>query len=196
MSVKTTSLGTSANTTQAINITGSTNATPIVVTFTAGHGLVDGKRIAIAGVTGNTAANGMWTLEFTGANTARLLGSVGNGTHGGTVRVGVVNDATPLMEGHSAAFMLTGNHVGVVDVEAYASYADFAAGVDNDGADPPFALGTGVTNVAGSGAAAAKSTITTAATNPGFTAELKLPKIIRVVPTTATSGTLSAVLIG
>jgi hypothetical protein len=196
MSVKITSLGTSANTTQAINITGSTNATPIVVTFTAGHGLVTGKRIAIAAVTGNTAANGEWTLEFTGANTARLLGSVGNGTHGGTPRVGVINDATPLMQGHAAALMLTGNHVGVIDIEAYENFADFAAGVNNGGAVPPIALGTGVTNAAGSGAAPAKSTITTAATNPGFTAEIQLPKILRALPTTATSGTFSAVIVG
>ncbi len=196
MSVKTTSLGTSANTTQAINITTTSNATPIVATFTAGHGQVDGKRIAVAGVTGNTGANGEWTLEFTGANTAKLLGSVGNGTHGGTVRVGVINDATPLMQGHSAAFMLTGNHVGVVDVECYASFADFRDGTNDDGAVAPFALGTGVTNSAGSSSTPAKSTITTAATNPGFTAELNLPRIIRVVPTTATSGTLSAVLVG
>lgn len=198
MALKITSLGTSANTTQAINITGSTNATPIVVTFTAGHGLVDGKRIAIAGVTGNTGANGMFTLQFTGANTARLLGSVGNGTHGGTVRVGVVNDATPLMRGHSAAFRLTGNHVGVVDVEAYGSYEDFAVstGANTQGITAPIALGTGVTNSAGSASTPAKSTITTAATNPSFTAEVALPFILRVVPTTATSGTLSAVIEG
>lgn len=196
MALKITSLGTSANTTQAINITTSTNATPIVVTLTAGHGLANGKRIAIAGVTGNTAANGIWTLEFTGANAARLLGSVGNGTHGGTVRVGVVNDATPLMKGHSAAFRLTGNHVGVVDVEAYGSYADFAVatGANTEGMVAPFALGTGVTNSAGSASTPAKSTITTAATNPSFTAEVMLPLIMRVVPTTATSGTCSAVI--
>jgi hypothetical protein len=194
MALKITSLGTSANTTQAINITGSTNATPIVATFTAGHGLTDGKRVAIAGVTGNTAANGIWTLQFTGANTARLLGSVGNGTHGGTVRVGVVNDATPLMKGHSAAFRLTGNHVGVVDLEVYGSYADFAAGANTEGMTAPIALGPGVTNSAGGVSTPAKSTITTAATNPSFTAEVMLPLIMRMVPTTATSGTLSAVI--
>jgi hypothetical protein len=58
----------------------------------------------------------------------------------------------------------------------------------------PFALGTGVTNSNGSAILPAKSTITTAATNPSFTAELSLPLIMRVVPTTATSGTLSAVI--
>jgi hypothetical protein len=166
------------------------------VTFAAGHGLSDGKRVAIAGVTGNTAANGIWSLQFTAANTARLLGSAGNGTYGGTPRVGVVNDATPLMRGHSAAFRLTGNHVGVVDVEAYDSYADFAVatGANTNATAAPFALGTGVTNSAGSASTPAKSTITTAATNPSFTAELMLPFILRMVPTTATSGTCSAVI--
>ncbi len=196
MTVKITSLGASATTAAGITISGSTNATPIVVTFAAGHGLTDGKRIAIAGVTGNTGANGIWTLQFTGANTARLLGSVGNGTHGGTVRVGVVNDATPLMRGHSAAFRLTGNHVGVVDIEAYGNYDDFAVatGANTQGISAPIALGTGVTNSAGSASTPAKSTITTAATNQSFTAEVVLPFIIRMVPTTATSGTASAVI--
>jgi hypothetical protein len=196
MALKNTSLGTSANTTQAINITTSTNATPIVVTFTAGHGLVDGKRIAIAGVTGNTAANGEWSLQFTAANTARLLGSVGNGTHGGTVRVAIINDATPFMANHSAVLALTGNHVGVVDIEAYDSYADFAVstGANTSGSVAPIALGAGVTNSAGSASTPAKSTITTAATNPSFTTEIRLPRYLRAVPTTATSGTFSATI--
>lgn len=194
MSVKIKSLGSSANTTQALNITGSTNATPIVVTLTAAHGLKDGDRIAIAGVTGNTAANGEWSLKFTGANTAQLLGSVGNGTHGGTVRVAAINDVTPHLRGHSAAFALTGNHVGVVDLEAYETYDDFAAGSNNGGAVAPLVLGLGVTNSAGSTSTPAKSTITTAATNPSLTSEIKLPKYLRMIPTTATSGTCSAVL--
>lgn len=196
MALKINPLGSSATTAAGITISGATNATPIVVTFAAGHGLSDGKRVAIAGVTGNTGANGIWTLQFTGANTARLLGSVGNGTYGGTPRVGVVNDTTPLMRGHSGVFRLTGNHVGVVDVEAYGSYDDFAVstGANTQGAVAPFALGTGVTNSAGSASTPARSTITTAATNPSFTAEMQIPFILRVVPTTATSGTCSAVI--
>jgi hypothetical protein len=195
MALKITPLGSSTTTAAGLTISGSTNATPIVVTFAAGHGLSDGKRTAISGVTGNTNANGMWTLQFTGANTARLLGSVGNGVHGGTVRVGVVNDVTPLMRSHSAVFRLTGNHVGVVDVEVYGSYADFAAGANTEGMTAPFPLGTaGVANSNGSVSTPARSTITTAATNPSFTAEMQLPLIMRMVPTTATSGTLSAVI--
>jgi hypothetical protein len=195
MAVKTKSLGLSANTTQAINISGSTNATPIVVTLTAGHGQVDGSRIAIAGVTGNTNANGIWTLASVGATTATLVGSVGNGTHGGTVRVGVVNDTTPHMRVHTAALVCAGNHVGVVDLEAYASFADFAAGTNNDGAVPPLAVVAGVANSAGSNSTPAKSTLTTAATNPGFIAEARMPLIMRAVPTTATSGTFAASLL-
>lgn len=194
MAIKVRSLGSSANTTQAINISGSTNATPIVVTLTAGHGLRDGSRIAISGITGNTRANGIWTLGSVGATTATLLGSSGNGTHGGTVRVGVVFDATPHMQKHAAALHLTGNHVGVVDIEAYASYEDFAAGQNNHGATPPLPAVAGVANDNGSASTPAKSTLTTAATNAGFCAEMTLPFIARCVPTTASSGTFSAIV--
>ena len=65
-------------------ITGGTNATPIVVTFAAESGLKTGDRIAISGITGLTAMNGEWEIEMVTATTAKLLGSVGNGTYGGT----------------------------------------------------------------------------------------------------------------
>lgn len=66
-------------------VTGATNATPIVVTV-ASHGLVDGDQVTIAGVLGNTAANGTWSIENGTADTFELVGSVGNGsyTSGGT----------------------------------------------------------------------------------------------------------------
>ena len=192
MSIKTISLGASANTTQTLNITGATNATPIEVTFTAGHNKVTGDRVAIAGVTGNTNANGIWTLTMTGLNTATLNGSVGNGTFGGTVRVAQVFDKTPHMKGHSAAFFILGNHVGVLDIEAYASYDDFAAGVNNSGAVPALARGANVTIVAGSSSAPAKNVLTTAATNAGLHMEMVLPYMLRILPTTATSGTFAA----
>lgn len=194
MSLKALSLGQSANTTQCVNITAATNATPIEVTFTAGHSRMTGERIAIAGVTGNTAANGIWTLTMTATNTGTLNGSVGNGTFGGTVRVGVVCDATPFMRNHSAVFAAVGNHVGVVDIEAYGSYDDFAAGINSANAASPFGKQAGINNAAGGASTPAKSTLTTAATNAGFHAEAKLPLILRAVPTTATSGTFGAVV--
>lgn len=70
----------------AKSITGATNATPIVITA-AGHGRATGEVVTIAGVLGNTAANGTRIIIVTGPNTFSLTGSVGNGayTSGGTV---------------------------------------------------------------------------------------------------------------
>lgn len=189
MSIKTESLGQVAAAADGITISGSTNATPIVVTFGAGHGLKDDSRVAVAGVTGNTNANGEWGLKFTGTNTAQLLGSAGNGAHGGTVRVALICDKTPLMRGHSALFTMSGNLVGTFDVEAYESYADFAAGQNNAGAMAPAASGSGVTNSAGSASTPAKSSITAAATNACLEVELKLPRYLRSVCSAYTSGT-------
>lgn len=49
-------------------ITGATNATPVVVTVAA-HGYETGDTVYIAGVLGNTAANGYRIVEVTGVNT-------------------------------------------------------------------------------------------------------------------------------
>ncbi len=64
------------------------NASPIAVT-SAGHGLTTGDRVTLAGVTGNTAANGTFTVTRTGADTFTLDGSTGNGAYasGGTWNV-------------------------------------------------------------------------------------------------------------
>lgn len=66
-------------------ITGASNATPIEIT-SIGHPLGTGDQIYIVGVTGNTAANGYYTITNTGADIFTLDGSVGNGVYiaGGT----------------------------------------------------------------------------------------------------------------
>lgn len=67
-------------------ITGATNASPIVIT-SAGHGLNNGDIVGIAGVGGNTAANGqIWIVANVATDTFELVGSTGNGayTSGGT----------------------------------------------------------------------------------------------------------------
>jgi hypothetical protein len=66
-------------------ITGASNNSPIVITSVA-HGRVTGDRVTIAGVLGNTAANGTWTVTALTADTFSLSGSTGNGayTSGGT----------------------------------------------------------------------------------------------------------------
>ncbi len=61
-------------------VTGATNATPIVITANA-HGMSNGDLVYISGVTGNTAANGVWTVAGVTANTFQLSGSTGNAAY-------------------------------------------------------------------------------------------------------------------
>jgi hypothetical protein len=192
MSNKIVSLGSAGSAVAGILISGATNATPIVITLAAGHGQKNGDRLAISGITGNTGANGEWTLGSVTATTATLLGSVGNGTYGGTPRAAVIMDTTPHMKNHSSALHLGGNLVGTLDIEAYESYADFAAGQNNAGAIAPVLTPSLGTNSAGSASTPAKTTITAAATNAGFGAEVKLARYMRSVVTAYTSGTFGA----
>ena len=64
----------------SLNITGATNATPIVCTL-ASHGLTTGDTISITGIfSGNTAASGTWEVNVLSSSTFELIGSAGNGT--------------------------------------------------------------------------------------------------------------------
>jgi hypothetical protein len=62
------------------NISGATNATPIVVTYND-HNHQNGDSVEITGVGGNTAANGVFTISGVTANTFILDGSTGNGAY-------------------------------------------------------------------------------------------------------------------
>ncbi len=72
-------------TTSGLAISAATNASPIVIT-SATHGYTTGDVVTIAGVAGNTAANGTWTIIVLTSTTFSLTGSTGNGayTSGGT----------------------------------------------------------------------------------------------------------------
>jgi len=107
MSNKVQSLGTVGSAANGITCSSSTNATPIVLTIAPSttHRLKNGDRIVVSGITGNTAANGEWTVRAIAATTATLDGSVGNGTHGGTAAVAVLCDRTPFLAGHAALVM-------------------------------------------------------------------------------------------
>lgn len=71
----------------SFTITGATNATPIVVTTGSSHGYSNNDVVYIQGVTGNTAANGKFTIANVTSTTFELVGSVGNGAYvsGGVV---------------------------------------------------------------------------------------------------------------
>jgi hypothetical protein len=63
-------------------VTDASNASPIVIS-SASHGLTSGAMVLVSGVTGNTAANGRFTITFIDANTFSLNGSTGNGAYAG-----------------------------------------------------------------------------------------------------------------
>jgi len=71
-------------------ITNATNATPIVITIADTTGLLTGDTVYIAGVEGNTAANGFWEAGTVTGTTVELVGSAGNGayTTGGSLEGG------------------------------------------------------------------------------------------------------------
>jgi hypothetical protein len=123
MSMKVVSLGAVASAVEGITCSSSTNATPIVLTIAPStkHRIKDGDRIGVAGITGNTAANGDFTASATAATAVTLLGSVGNGTHGGTAVLRQVMDTTPHMKRHSAACFInpldTAAFVGTISVD-------------------------------------------------------------------------------
>lgn len=60
---------------------------PIAITTNPAHNFSTGQRLTIAGVGGNTAANGTWTITVVDSTHFTLSGSTGSGayTSGGTV---------------------------------------------------------------------------------------------------------------
>lgn len=92
-----TSLGnatwTSGPRSNTVNISSSTNATPIVITTSAVHGLVAGDYVAIVGHTINTNANGVWKVGTVGSTTTfEILQMDGTNTTGNGV--GTVSGTT------------------------------------------------------------------------------------------------------
>ena len=133
MSIKMQSLGVIAGGTahEGLRVTTGTNATPIVLTLNAGHGLKIGDRIRVAGITGLTAANGEWNISAVAATTITLEGSVGNGAFGGTATTRVLCDKTPFMKGHDAAVFVgsTDAYDGTVIVEGSDDDTTYATAV-------------------------------------------------------------------
>jgi hypothetical protein len=75
---------------QPLAITSSTNATPIVITLGAGHGILVDDLVCVDQHATNTNANGWWRVSASGATTITLkspvtgANSVGNGVGGAT----------------------------------------------------------------------------------------------------------------
>lgn len=61
-----------------VEVTGATNASPIVITA-SGNEFSNGDIVSVAGVLGNTAANGVWAITRIDGQTFSLNNSTGNG---------------------------------------------------------------------------------------------------------------------
>ncbi len=92
-----------------INISSSTNATPIVITTASAHGLVPGDYVSVTNHNTNTNANGVWKVGTTPTSTTfqilQLDGSntTGNGTGTATGNIAkannlIVKTASPLVQ--------------------------------------------------------------------------------------------------
>lgn len=64
------------------SVSGATNATPIVITTSAAHGYASGDEVVIAGVGGNTAANGRWKITVTSSTQFSLQTFAGDNVAG------------------------------------------------------------------------------------------------------------------
>lgn len=65
-----------------IALTNASNTSPIEIT-SASHGLFSGHYVVIEGVTGNTAANGFFSVEYIDSDTFALVSTSGNGDYAG-----------------------------------------------------------------------------------------------------------------
>ncbi len=90
-------------------ITNATNASPIVVTVSSTTGLANGDFVTIAGVLGNTAANGTWQIANKTGTTFQLVGSTGNGayTSGGTVEGGDLGQVDQVIQAKAVPLGVT-----------------------------------------------------------------------------------------
>lgn len=72
---------------QSYTVTDATFASPILITTSSAHGLVDGDQVYIQGVAGNNAANGSWIITKNDDTSFTLNGSTGDGSYllGGTI---------------------------------------------------------------------------------------------------------------
>ena len=121
-------------------VVGADNVSPIVVTTAAPHGFATGMLVTLAGVTGNTAANGAFTVTVIDTTHFSLDGSAGDGAWtGGGQATGPVADPAP-------SILAAGAAPTPVQVAISAALGldaqDVAAIVDDSGAPPTLCLET------------------------------------------------------
>jgi hypothetical protein len=89
-----------------VNISSSTNASPIVLT-TASQSYVAGQVVVVASHTTNTNANGTWEVQAATSTTVTLLNSTGNGVGGATGTVAPINKYRQIANASGSAVVST-----------------------------------------------------------------------------------------
>ena len=93
-------------------ITGATNASPIVVTFSSNHNLANGDLVEVTNTGGNTAADGIWTVANATATTIQLQGSTGNGVYTSGAIVNKITAPATMPFGSFQRILVTHNGAG------------------------------------------------------------------------------------
>ena len=97
-----------------VQITGASNANPIVITAANTTGLLPGDQVLISGVEGNTNANGVHTVSNLTATTFELSGVAGNSAYTGGGTWLQVFDITGATDG-GEMLVTTGSTYGLAD---------------------------------------------------------------------------------
>lgn len=118
-------------------VIGATNASPIVVETSGAHGRTTGDTVKVSGVTGNTAANGFFTITVVDATHFDLDSSTGNGAwvSGGTVNlctVGAFAADVAGPTGTSARGTITQTVTTLTGVTVYNTGAFYGASVETN----------------------------------------------------------------
>lgn len=167
--------------TKTVSTTTGNNIAPIVVTTTTNHGLITGEKVTIAGVTGNTAANGTWyitkltdtTFELTlEALTSPHLTSLGNGAYSGGPGT-VTHDMHVTTSTHHRLNSLT--HVTIKDI------------VGTTAANGIHTIDSGTVRIIGSTGSGASPIVLTTAFEHGFVANSQI-RVEGVEGNTAANG--------
>lgn len=84
--------------TTVVDIISASNQTPIVLTLASGITIGTGEQVTVGGVSGNTAANGIWTVTVIDSTHLSLAGSTGNGQFSsGSIPVVSATNASPIV---------------------------------------------------------------------------------------------------
>jgi hypothetical protein len=106
------------------NVSAATNTSPIQITTSTVHSLSTGQTVTIAGVGGNTAANGNFVATVIDTTNFTLNGTTGNGTYttGGTSTGNAILSTSSQSSTEISATIISGNYSGVMRTDQTSMY--------------------------------------------------------------------------